>query len=126
MQVFSPTGDYVGGWNVIGRPQDLSIDKNNRVFMSVGAWTAGARNLAEKGMTRSVPSHICVCDLEGNLLAKWGGTNYGEMDSFVAAHGMCLDSQGNWYIVENGQIGLKRLGITRLNYPCLRKLARVK
>jgi hypothetical protein len=95
VQIFSPAGEYVGGWNAVGRPQDLSIDKENHVFMSVMLWIEGARTLAEKVMTRSVPSHICVCDLEGNLLAKWEGTNYGEMDSFVGAHGMCLDSQGN-------------------------------
>jgi hypothetical protein len=48
------------------------------------------------------------------------------MDSFVSAHGESIDSQGNWYIVENGQNGLKSLGIDRPNYPSLRKLARVK
>jgi hypothetical protein len=126
VQVFNPTGEYVGGWNPLGRPQDLSIDKDNHLFMSVMPSIEGARTLAEKVMTESVPSHICICDLEGELLAKWGKTNYGEMDSFVSAHGMCLDSQGNWYVVENGQHGLKRFGIDRPNYPSLRKLARVK
>jgi len=126
VQVFRPTGEHLSTWNMAGRPQGLTIDKDNHVFISVMLWIAGARTLAGKLMTESAPSHICICDLEGNLLAKWGATNYGEMDSFVSAHGMCIDSQGSWYVVENGQHGLKRLGISRPSYPSWRKLARVK
>ena len=69
---------------------------------------------------------VLIYDLEGNLLAKWGETNYGEMDSFVGAQGMCIDSQGNWYVVKNGQIGLKIYGINRPNYPSIRKLSRMR
>ena len=126
VQIFSPTGEYLDVWNMTGRPQAIVIDKDNHVFISVLLWIAGTRTLAGKVMTESAPAHICICDLEGNLLARWGGTNYGEMDSFVGAHGECIDSQGNWYVVENGQHGLKRLGISRPNYPSLRKLARIR
>ena len=126
VQIFSSTGEYLDVWNMAGRPQELVIDKDNRVFMSVSRWTAGTRTLAGKVMTESAPSHICICDLEGNVLAKWGGTNYGDMDSFLSSHGMCIDSQGNWYIVENGKLNLKNFGINRSDYPSLRKLARVR
>ncbi len=125
VQIFSPTGEFLAVWNVKGRPQELVI-KGNHVFMSVMPWIEGQRTLADKPMAESVPAHICIRDLEGNVLAKLGETNYGAMDSFVSAHGMCVDSQGNWYVVENGQIGLKRLGINRPDYPSLRKYARVK
>jgi hypothetical protein len=100
--------------------------KDNHLFMSVWNWEGGKPTFSGKIMPKSAPSHIRICDLEGNVLAKWGGTNYGEMDSFIMAHGMCIDSQGNWYIVENGQNGLKRMGIDRPDYPSLRKLARVR
>lgn len=125
VQIFSPTGEYLGGWNVVGRPQELAIDGDNNVFVSVLTWMAGGRTLAGKVMTESVQSHISVYDLEGNELARWGETNWGELDSFVGAHGMCIDSQGNCYVVENGQNGLKRLGISRPDYPAIRKLARI-
>ena len=126
VQIFSPAGNHLDVWNMAGRPQELVIDKNNHVFITARFWIAGARTLAGKVMTESTPSHICICDLEGNPLAKWGAMNYGEMDSFVSAHGQCIDSQGNWYVVENGQNGLKSLGINRPNYPSLRKLARIR
>lgn len=126
IQIFSPTGAHLKTWNMRGRPQGISIDKDNHVFISLLLWMKGKRNLAGKLMTEDAPAHICICDLEGNVLAKWGATNYGEMDSFVGAHGMCIDSQGSWYVVENGQHGLKRLGIDRPNYRSLRKLARLK
>jgi sugar lactone lactonase YvrE len=126
VQVFSPAGDHLDSWKIAGRPNGIAIDKDNHVFVSALLWTAGTRTMAGKLMTQSVPSHISIFDLEGNLLAKWGATNYGELDSFVSCHGMCIDSQGNWYVVENGQIGLKRLGINRPDYPSLRKLARLR
>jgi len=126
VQIFSPTGEPLDVWNIKGRPQGLIIDQDHNVFISVLLWTAGKRTLAGKVMTESVPSHISIYDLDGNLLAGWGETHYGEMDSFVSAHGECLDSKGNWYIVENGQHGLERLGIQRPDYPSLRKLARIK
>jgi sugar lactone lactonase YvrE len=126
VQIFSSTGALLDVWDVEGRPQEIVIDKDNHLFMSVWHWTAGKRTFAGKLMPKSVPSHLRICDLEGNVLAKWGGTNYGEMDSFVMAHGMCMDSQGNWYIAENGQSGLKKMGIDRPDYPSLRKLARIR
>jgi sugar lactone lactonase YvrE len=126
VQIFTLTGKHLGIWNIKGRPQSLFIDRENHVFISARFWMAGELTMGGTVMPESVPSNISVFDLDGNLLAMWGSTNYGEMDSFVSAHGMCLDSQGNIYVVENGQNGLKSLGINRPNYPSLRKLARVR
>ncbi|MFH1005992.1 MAG: hypothetical protein V1800_00640, partial [Candidatus Latescibacterota bacterium] len=126
VQIFTLSGKPLDIWNIKGRPQSLFIDKENHVFISARFWMAGGRTHGGTVMPESAPSSISVFDLDGNLLAKWGSTNYGEMDSFVSAHGMCLDSQGNMYVVENGQNGLKSLGINRPNYPSLRKLARIR
>ena len=126
IQIFSPTGEHLGIWNIRGRPQSMSIDKENHVFISSRFWMAGTRTMAGTIMSESVPSSVGVFDLEGNQLARWGEANYGEMDSFVSAHGMCLDSRGDMYVVENGQNGLKSLGINRPDYPSFRKLARVR
>jgi len=126
MQIFSSTGEFLNLWNMEGRPLDLAIDKDDRMFISVGRWTAGKLNLAGKEMPKTADAHLCIRDLEGNVLAKWGGSNYGELDSFVAPHGMCIDSQGSWYVVENGQRVLQKMGISRPNYPSIRKYVRVR
>jgi hypothetical protein len=126
VQVFSPAGQCQAVWNVAGRPNQLTIDRENHVFMSVWHWVAGERTFAGKMMTESAPAHLCICDLEGNLLAKWGKTNYGQMDSFVNAHGMCMDSQGNWYVAENGKNGFRNLGLKLPSYRSLRKLVRLR
>lgn len=126
VQIFNPAGKHLDTWNFQGRPQSICIDKENHVFISILLWMAGKRTYGGTLMSESVPSGVGVFDLDGNLLARWGETNYGEMDSFVSAHGMCLDAQGNMYVVENGQNGLKRLGINRPNYPSLRKLVRLR
>jgi DNA-binding beta-propeller fold protein YncE len=125
IQIFDPEGRHVATWNMQGRPQELAI-KENCAFISLLPWFAGGYTMAGKLMTESVQAHLRICDLEGNVLAKFGGTNYGEMDSFVSAHGMCIDSQGNWYVVETGQRGLERLGVHKPDYPSIRKLARVR
>jgi len=126
IQIFDPSGKHIGTWNMKGRPQSIRIDGENRAFVSILLWMEGKPTYGGTVMPASVPSGVGMFDLEGNPLARWGGTNYGELDSFVSAHGMCLDSQGNMYIVENGRNGLKRLGIDRPDYPSLRKLARLR
>lgn len=125
VQIFSPTGELIGGWGVAGRPQELRIDNENHVYISVLNTVAGGRTMAGKLMTETVPAHVCVRDLEGNLLAHLGGTNPGEMDSFASAHGICLNSQGDMYVVENGKNALSKIGISRPDYPPLRKFVRV-
>jgi sugar lactone lactonase YvrE len=125
VQIFSPTGERLGGFAVAGRPQELRIDAENRVWMSVLNTVKGGRTMAGTEMTETVPAHVCVCDLAGNLLAWLGGTNPGEMDSFVSSHGFCLDSRGDLYVVENGKTALARIGINRPDYPSLRKFVRV-
>ena len=126
IQIFSRKGNPLHIWNMEGRPLDLAIDKENRLFISVGRWAAGKKNLAGKVMTKDAEAHLLIADLEGNTIAKWGASNYGELDTFVAPHGMCIDSEGNWYVVENGQRVLSRMGISRPNYPSVRKYARVR
>ena len=125
VQIFSPTGERLGGWAVAGKPQELRIDKDNHVYMSLLNTVAGGRTMAGKLMTETVPAHLCVRDLEGNLIARLGGANPGEMDSFASAHGFCLDSHGDLYVVENGKNALAKIGISRPDYPPLRKFARV-
>jgi len=126
VQIFSLLGEYLGGWNVIGRPQELLIDQNNNVFIAVRPGNAGERTMAGRVMTETVPSHICICDIEGNLLGRLGGTNIGEIDSFVSAHGICMDSRGDIYVGEIGHGALKKLGINKPNYQSLRKLVRLE
>jgi len=109
-----------------GRPLDVAIDQDGYVFISVGRWIAGQPNLAGKVMPKTAEAHLCIYDLEGNMLAKWGEANYGELDTFVGPHGMCIDSQGNWYVVENGQRILQKMGIHRPDYPSIRKYARIR
>jgi hypothetical protein len=126
VQIFDLQGKLLRTWNIKGRPQSLFIDKEQHVFISTVYWKKGERTMGGQEMPEDVPSGVGVYDLEGNMITKWGATHYGEMDSFVSAHGMCFDSQGSMYVVENGQNGLKHLGITRPSYPSLRKLARVR
>lgn len=124
VQIFSPSGEYLDSWNIIGRPQELLIDKDNTVFMMVQFTKAGEPTMAGRIMTETIPCHLCIRDLEGNILGQFGGTNIGEIDSYVSAHALCMDSHGDIYTGENGQLALSKLGIHKPEYSSLRKLVR--
>jgi DNA-binding beta-propeller fold protein YncE len=125
VQIFSPSGEHLDTWNMVGRPQELLIDKDNTVFMVARYAKTGEATMAGRVMTETVPSHISIRDLDGNVLFQFGGTNFGEIDSFVSAHAICMDSHGDIYVGENGQLALGRLGIHKPGYSSLRKLVRV-
>lgn len=125
VQIFSPTGEHLGEWTMVGRPQELCIDKNNHVYMAMRHSTAGGRTMAGQIMSETCPSHVSIRDLEGNELARYGGSEPGEPGSFASAHGICLDSHGDIYIGENGQLTLSAIGRYRPDYRSLKKLIRL-
>lgn len=125
VQIFSQTGEYLGGWTMVGRPNELCIDKNNYVYMAVRHSTAGQRTMAGQIMSETCPPHFSIRDLEGNELARFGGSERGEPGSFTSAHGICIDSHGDIYIGENGKQALSRIGRYRPDYRPLKKFIRL-
>ncbi len=125
VQIFSPTGEHLGGWTMIGRPQELCIGKDGHVYMAVRHSAVGEYSMAGKPLTENCPSHVCVRDQEGNLLARFGGTEPGEPGSFASAHGICIDSHGDLYIGENGELALGRIGKHIPDYRSLKKMIRL-
>ncbi len=125
VQIFSATGELLDIWKMAGRPAELWIDADNHVFVATLETIAGGRTLAGQVMTESCPCQISIRDLDGKVLAQWGGKNPGQPDSFVSSHSMCLDSRGDIYIGEIAQSVLRRKGLTIPGYSALRKFARV-
>jgi len=125
IQIFSPTGEYLGGWTMVGRPQELCIGKDGLAYMAVRHSVAGEYSMAGGLLTGTCPSHVCIRDLEGNLLAQFGGTEVGEPGSFASAHGICMDSHGDLYIGENGELALGRAGKVVPGYVSLKKMVRL-
>ncbi len=108
IQIFSPSGEYLSSWPAT-RPADLFIDSQDRVFVGELSWTAGAMSISGRIWPDSRHSQMSVRDLEGNLLASWGGPDPCTVDGLAAPHGIWVDRHGDVYV---GEVTFTALGRT--------------
>ena len=82
LQIFDADGNYQGEWTDLDGPNDLFIDEDDNVYIAEGNY------------------RISVFNLDGKLLARWGG--HGEAAGQFAdhPHGLWLDSRGDLYVAE--------------------------
>ena len=125
VQIFSQAGSYIGAWTDLGRPQELYVDQENIVYLASRYCNSGEKTMAGKPMTETCPAHVSVRDMEGNLLARWGGADPHEPGSFGGSHGICLDSHGDLYVAEVAKTALSRTGQYRPGRIPIHKFARV-
>ena len=85
IQVFSPKGEYVTEWTGISRPDDLFIDEAAGIMYvaELGGWAAGA----------DIPPHVppasvCLLDLDGALISRFGSGDPVRSGNFFAPHGI--------------------------------------
>jgi len=107
VQIFSSTGEYLEAWSHLTRPAELWIDAQDHVYIAEASWTEGAVNMAGRVFPETRPNKLSVRDLEGRLLASWGGPDPYVPGSFAASHSLCLDSHGDIY---TGDVALTALG----------------
>jgi DNA-binding beta-propeller fold protein YncE len=125
VQIFSPTGEYLGAWTNVTRPMDMFVDRDNHVFLAEGSWKAGGTSMAGRLLTEDRIAQMSVRDLDGNLLARWGGPEPCAVGSFAAPHGVWLDSRGDLYVAEVTHTALSREGLYRESCHALQKFVRV-
>lgn len=83
IQVFTPDGEYLEEWTELERrPCSLFIDKYERVYVT------------------ELEARFSILDIEGNVLARWGGEKSKAPGLFIAPHCSWLDSHGDLYIGE--------------------------
>ena len=125
VQIFNQAGNLLGAWTNIGRPQELYVDQDNTVYVASRYCKKGEKTMAGQPMTETCPAHVSVRDMEGNLLARWGGSDPHEPGSFGGSHGICLDSHGDLYVAEVAETALSRTGQYRPGRIPIHKFARV-
>jgi len=109
VQIFSPTGTFLGAWTGLVRPAELWIDRDDRVYLGELYWEKGGVDLLGRVMPETRSSQVSVRDLDGCVLARWGGPDPFAPGSFASAHALCVDSQGDIYV---GEVALTALGRT--------------
>ncbi len=82
IQIFSPQGQYLDIWTGYDQPCKIYVDKDDVMY------------IAELG------ARVSVVDLDGNILARWGGERSHAPGEFWAPHGIWVDSQGDRYVAE--------------------------
>jgi DNA-binding beta-propeller fold protein YncE len=100
VQVFSPEGEFLAMWSDVQRPTQIIIDPEDRLYVSELWWHAGQYSYAHGKIEQSRPGRVSVFDRDGNVLARWGGPDACAPGSFVAPHGLSVDSHGDVYVAE--------------------------
>jgi hypothetical protein len=88
------------------------------------SWDAGLTNMAGRRWPEARPAQLSVRDLDGNLLASWGGPDPCAAGSFAAPHGVWVDSHGDLYVAEVTHTALSRSGSWHPGCHALQKFVR--
>jgi hypothetical protein len=101
LQLFSPSGDFLGEWTDVARPCDLVIDAAGCVYVAELGYRAGMWPGTSPPNPEATGGRVSIFDSAGNLLARFGGgerpTQPGD---FFAPHDIWLDSRGSLYVAE--------------------------
>ena len=123
IQLFSPKGEYLTEWTGISRPDDLFIDEAAGVMYvaELGGWAAGA----------DIPPHVppasvCLIDLDGTLISRFGSGDPVRSGNFFAPHGIWADSKGDLYVAEVIVSYARNRGLVPLDCAALQKFARYR
>jgi NHL repeat len=110
VQIFSPSGEVLAMWTNTTRPGDLAIDPQGYVILGEMAWVPEETRMTGKSYPEQRSAQISVRDLDGNVLARWGGPDPCAAGSFASPHGLTLDSHGDLYVGEVTHTALSRGG----------------
>jgi DNA-binding beta-propeller fold protein YncE len=100
IQIFDPDGQYLGEWTDTQRPTHLVFDSRGRAYVSELWWHPGQISRRHGKITEARHGRVSVFDRDGRLLARWGTPEGIKPGSFVAPHGLAVDSSGDVYVAE--------------------------
>jgi DNA-binding beta-propeller fold protein YncE len=100
IQIFTPTGEFLGMWTNVQRPTDISFGRDGLVYVSELGWLPGNRSFVHGPRNEKMVGRVSVLDMEGNVLARWGGEPEAEAGNFWAPHTICSDAKGDIYVGE--------------------------
>ena len=123
IQVFSPKGEYLTEWVGISRPDDLFIDDHAGLMYvaELGGWAADAEM-----PPHAPPASVCLVDLDGSLVSRFGSGDPVRPGNFFAPHGIWADSKGDLYVAEVIVSVARNRGLVPLDCAALQKFARIQ
>jgi DNA-binding beta-propeller fold protein YncE len=100
IQIFSPDGEYLTEWIDTQRPTHLVFDAQGRAHVSELWWHPSQVSRRHGTITDARYGRVSVYDHDGRVLARWGSPDATAAGSFVAPHGIAIDSRGDLYVAE--------------------------
>jgi DNA-binding beta-propeller fold protein YncE len=103
IQVFSPSGEFLGQWTDVQRPTQVRLDPaRGLVYVSENWWRKGDSSFVHGPVDEHKYGRVSIFDWSGNLLTRWGGagTEPAKAGNLSAAHDLCVDSRGDMYVGE--------------------------
>ena len=125
IQVFSPRGEYLTEWTQVSRPDDLFIDDDAGIMYvaELAGWAAGAD---VEIRPHAPPASVCLLDLDGTLISRFGSGDPVRPGNFFAPHGIWADSKGDLYVAEVIISVARTRGLVPLDCAALQKFARIR
>jgi len=124
IQIFSPRGEFLEAWTNVQRPADLYIDGDERVYIGELAWEEGPNGLTGRRWPETRFAKVSVRDIDGNVLASWGGLDPCAPGNFASPHGLWVDAHGDIYVAEVTHTALSRYGRYKPTCHSLQKFVR--
>ncbi len=125
LQIFDLEGHYLTEWVGINRPDDLAIDREGNVFVLELGQRAGLFPFMPPSTPQVAHARLSVFDRLGNPLARWGSADPCSPGSFVAPHGICIDSHGDLDVGEVNWAGGGNRGDVPSDCHTLQKFVRI-
>jgi sugar lactone lactonase YvrE len=117
IQVFDSDGNYITQWTNMHRPNGMFIGPDGLMYVSELHANAGWRGGPAQ------PAQVSIWQLDGHMLARWGGEDLTSEANSFAPHGLWGDAQGNLYL---GELAVSsHRGPRPAGYPAIHKLVRV-
>jgi DNA-binding beta-propeller fold protein YncE len=126
IQVFGAQGEFLTEWTGVARPMQVAIDPAQNVFVAEVGWRAGLFPWQTAPGPEPAGARVSVFNLEGRLLARWGGSGQPwECGEFFAPHDVCFDSRGDLYVGEVVMSAGGNRGLVPRDCHALQKLVRI-
>ena len=106
IQIFNGDGVFLKSWDWVNRPDDLFIDEDENLYIAELGWSTPAVPHAHLEIMEHPPighdpvARVTVCDLDGRIIARFGGADAVLPGNFIAPHGIWADGKGDLYVGE--------------------------